>query len=159
MMRTTSPPVMLVSCCLIAGCAVDGRGAKPDFSGTWVLDLSASALESPPPDSSIFIIDHDEPTLLAQRTHVVDEEANTVESRFTTDSVVRAVRIGGLEIPTRVYWDGDVLVLDQAWSQGRVRVTNVVRYTLGMDGQTMVADESMRAGSNQHHNIWMFRRR
>lgn len=159
MTSATARPVLIVACFLTAGCGVDGQASKPDLSGTWVLDLSASSLEIPLPDSSVFVVEHAEPIILAKRTHVVGGVANTVESRFSTDSLVRPVLVGEVEIPTRVYWDGEALVLDQAWSRGGVRITNVVRYTLGSEGRTMVADEWMRAGSERHHNVWVFRRR
>ena len=151
--------VILFAGCLVAGCATRKGVARPDFSGTWVLDLARSSLEIPAPDSSIFVIDHDEPQLVAERTHALGGETNTVRTVMSTDGVLRSVRVGNLEIPTRVYWDDDALVLEQEWSQGEVHISNHVRYTLSDDGGTMVADEQMRAGSDSHHNVWTFRRR
>jgi hypothetical protein len=143
----------------LAGCNVAGSASKPNLSGTWVLDLSRSSFEITPPDSSTFAIEHVEPTLTAERTHVYGGVVNVVQTRLTTDSVVTTVQVGDLEIPTRVYWEGDVLILDQAWSQGDVRITNLVRYTLEDEGQTLVADETMQAGPDSHHNVWTFARR
>jgi hypothetical protein len=139
------------------GCAIGM--SRPDFSGTWVLDLPRSSLEIPSPDSSIFVIDHAEPNLIAERTHFLDGVANRSGSRLTSDSVLHMMRAGGLEIPTRMYWDGQTLVLDQEWNQGDVRVANVVRYSLADDGRTMTADEHMSAGDVAHHNVWVFRKR
>ncbi len=143
----------------LAGCTVERGASTPDLSGTWVLSHARSSLEIAAPDSSIFVIDHVGPTLAARRTHVLDGVVNVVETSLTADSVLRTVRVGELEIPTRVYWDGAVLVLDQAWSQGGVDVTNLVRYTLVDGGETLIADESMRAGPSGHHNVWTFERR
>lgn len=159
MVRTARSALLLGVVLLAAACRGDGEASRPDFSGTWVLDLSRSVLEGTSPDSSIFVIDHVEPILTAQRTHVLDGVVNTVRSRFTTDSVLTALQVGDMEIPTRVYWDRQTLVLDQAWSQGDVPITNLVRYTLEDGGQTLVADEFMRAGGAEHHNVWTFRRR
>lgn len=159
MAYSTRLSLILVAGCLATGCTTRMSISRPNFSGTWVLDLSRSSLEIPAPDSSIFVIDHDEPQLVAERTHVLGGEANTVRTALETDSVLRSVRVGDLEIPTRVYWDGDALVLEQEWSQGDVQITNHVRYTLADKGETMVADEHMRAGPDSHHNVWTFQRR
>jgi len=156
---STRLSVTLLAACLVTGCATRSGAARPDFSGTWVLDLSRSTLEVPAPDSSIFVIDHDEPRLIGERTHALGGEADTVHAVMSTDGALRPVQVGGLEIPTRVHWDGDALVLEQEWSQGEARVTNHVRYTLSDDGETMVADEQMSVGSDSHHNVWTFRRR
>jgi hypothetical protein len=143
----------------VAGCNVGAGALKPNLSGTWLLDLSRSSLEITSPDSTIFVIDHVEPILRAERTHVLDDMVNVVEASLTTDSALATVHAGGLEIPTRVYWDGDVLVFDQEWSQGGARIANLVRYTLIDEGQTLVADEYMQAGPDHHHNVWIFGRR
>lgn len=109
-------------------------------------------------DSSIFVIDHVEPTLTAERTHVLGGVADTIRSEMTTDSVLRTLRVGDREIPTRVYRDEQTLVLDQAWSQGDDRVSNLVRHTLEDGGETLIADEYMRGAGDEHHNVWTFRR-
>jgi hypothetical protein len=155
MTRTTALLLILG----VAGCNVGGATSKPDLSGTWVLDLSRSTLDIVPPDSTIFVIDHSEPFLTAKRTHILDGVVNVVDTRFTTDSALTAVEVSGLEIPTRVHWDGDVLILEQEWSRGGVLITNLVRYTLEDEGRTLVADEYMQAGPDGHHNVWVFRRR
>ncbi len=68
MTRTTM--ILLVLVCVAGGCGTEM--SRPDFSGTWVLDLSRSSLEITSPDSSIFVIDHVEPRLTVERTHVFD---------------------------------------------------------------------------------------
>ena len=156
MTRTTMTLLVLV--CVAGGCGTEM--SRPDFSGTWVLDLSRSSLEIMIPDSSIFVIDHREPILIGERTHFLDGVSNTSSgSEATTDSVLTVLQAGDLEIQTRVYWDGQTLVLAQEWSQGGVPVTNLVRYTLADEGQTLIADERMSAGDDDHHNVWTFRRR
>jgi len=157
--RPTRTLLVLGVSYLAAACRTGGEASRPDFSGTWVLDLSRSTLEIPPPDSSIFVIDHHEPILTAQRTHVLGGVVNTVSTRFSTDSVLAPLQLGGMEIPTREYWDQQTLGLDQAWFQGDVPVTNLVRYTLEDGGQALIADEYMSAGRESHHNVWTFRRR
>jgi hypothetical protein len=158
-MTRTTVTVLLVGGCLVTACGEARDLSKPDFSGSWVLDLSRSSLEIAPPDSSIFVIEHDDPDLVGRRTHYLGGVSDASSAQLTTDSVLAAVRAGDLEIPTRVYWDGHVLVLDQAWTRGDVRITNLVRYTLEDGGQTLIADERMSADGDTHHNVWVFGRR
>lgn len=46
---------------------------KPDFSGTWRLDHDTSAFQVAAPDDSVFVIEHREPELHMERTHIAGE--------------------------------------------------------------------------------------
>ena len=132
--------------------------SRPDFTGAWTFNHGRSALEIPPPDSTIFVIEHREPRFHLSRTHVVGTTSDTFSIDLTTDGeeVVRVER--GLEIHARAYWDGDTLVFDAAFSRQGVPATNSVRYSLTDDGRTFVAEEHFRSEQHRYDNTWVFDR-
>jgi hypothetical protein len=48
--------------CFIAAPAW-AQDAKPNFTGTWILDVARSDNQSPAPESIVHVIDHKEPTI------------------------------------------------------------------------------------------------
>lgn len=52
-------PVLI---CFIAAPAW-AQDAKPNFTGTWILDVARSDNQSPAPESVVHVIDHKEPTI------------------------------------------------------------------------------------------------
>ena len=50
---------------------------KTNFTGTWKFNPNKSALQSPSPESSIFVIEHHEPNFHLERTHVLGGVSDT----------------------------------------------------------------------------------
>jgi hypothetical protein len=138
------------------GCA--RAGLKPDFSGTWKLNLTTSRLEIPLPDSSVFYIEHKEPLFRLKRTHVFHGRPNTWGIELTTDGKEVIQKEGNEEFHVRLLWDGDALIFDSYWLAGTSKTANVVRYTLSPDGKVFTADERLTGATVKHHNIWVFDR-
>ena len=132
--------------------------ARPDLSGTWKLNRRESRLEIPMPDSTVFVIEHREPHFRLERTHVVGEANDVFCIELTTDgrSVHAAHR--GINIVSRAFWDGDVLVFDSAMTAGNQTGTNIVRYELGEGGNVFIAVEKVDMGGHAHTNRWVFDR-
>lgn len=61
---------------------------------------------------------------------------------------------GDLQIRARAYWDGDTLVFDTRLLRAGDEATNVVRYTLSDNRETLVAEECFRSGSLNYDNVW-----
>lgn len=129
---------------------------KPNFTGVWKLNLQKSKLEIPPPTATTFRIDHREPHFHLSRTHVYGKQSDTWSADLTTDGKEYYQKEGNLETWTRVYWDGDSLVLDQKIKLNGKEGTNVVRYSLADNGRTFIALERMRTPRFSHENRWVF---
>ena len=134
--------------------------AKPNFSGTWVLNTAASKLElKNPPIASTFTIQHREPNFHLKRTHVfANGKRDTWGIDLITDGKHKVVRKDGpARDVTRMYWDNAVLVLEEKETAPDGSFgTNVVRYTLSEDGKTMTASEHEEYPGGQLTNKWVF---
>jgi hypothetical protein len=141
---------------LTEGC---GGRLKPNFSGTWDLSLSTSRLESSPPDSSTFYIEHHEPSFRLKRTHVFNGKPYTWGIDLITEGKeVEQREKDGTPFRARLTWEGDALIFNSYWLDGEPRTTNIVKYTLSKDGNIFTADEHLAGKKVNHHNVWVFNR-
>jgi hypothetical protein len=130
---------------------------RPDFSGNWVFNAEKSKLEIKVKlDSATFTIDHREPNFRFSRVFVIGGKENALAWALTTDGKERVDAVDGRTDHSRLYWDGDVLVLDvrMVLKDGR-EATNVVRYSLKNGGRTFVAEEKFRGPVIQYDNLWI----
>jgi hypothetical protein len=148
--------LLLTGLLLAAGATLAGSG-KPDLSGTWVLNLAKSRLQADfGTQSGTFTIDHKEPAFRFSRVFVAGGKSEAVSYELTTDGTEKVVQGAGRTTTSRLYWDGDALVLDEkiVLADGRA-ATNVVRYSLIDGGRTLVADEKFRGPFHKHDNLWV----
>jgi hypothetical protein len=131
--------------------------SKPDFSGTWDLNLAKSKLETPPPTSSTFYITHKEPFFGLKRTHVYSGKANKWGIELITDGPEVVQKED--DFHARLLWKQDALVLESYWIYKGTKTNNTVRYTLSSDGKVFTADENVAGPKAKHHNVWVFDRR
>jgi hypothetical protein len=149
--------LLLLTGLLLAAGAALGSGDKPDFSGTWVLNLQKSHLEADfGTQSGTFTVDHKEPAFRFRRVFIAGGKEDAASYELTTDGHEKVVPGPGRTTTSRLYWDGDVLVLDEkiVLADGRA-ATNVVRYSLSDGGRTLVADEKFRGPFHKHDNLWV----
>ena len=136
--------------------------AKPNFSGTWILNLGASKLElRSAPTASTFNIRHTDPNFRLNRTHVyADGKRDTWGIDLITDGKHQVVRKDGPNRDvTRMYWDHNVLVLDEKVTAPDGSFgTNVVRYSLSEDGNTMTALEHEEYPGGKLTDRWVFKK-
>jgi hypothetical protein len=134
----------------------------PNFSGTWILNLQRSKLEvKDPPVTATFVIQHREPEFHLKRTHVYrDGQRDTRSHNLITDGKHEEVQNeGSIRNVTRMYWDGDVLVLDmKSTATDGSTGTNVVRYSLSADRNTMTALEREEFPGGKRTNLWVYER-
>ena len=141
-------------------CASAGpRGSHPNFTGTWVLNLARSRLEIAPPDSTVFVIHHQEPLVRIFRTHARAEMLDTVTFTLRTDSSEVRWELRGTQVTSRSWWEGGELVFWSAFARGDQRASQVVRYSLSGDRRTFTAVETVDAGAASHVNRWVFDQR
>lgn len=160
-MKTLSGKVGLITLALTALTASHTPAdTKPDFSGTWILNLAKSKLEMEAPEKTVFVIDHREPSFKLTRTHHWKGETkpDTWTFEITTDGKEKYGKEKDLEYWTRVYWLDDELVLDMKLKSGEKKGTNVVHYRLTDGGKTFIAAEWFHLSGHNHHNLWVFDR-
>ena len=148
--------------CAFAASPAAGQ-PKPNFSGEWVLDLSASRLH---PDfaaierGTVRIVHH-EPSFSFHRTFFVKGQPSNVSYEVTTDGRQHRStgQSGGIILATMA-WEQTALVLRQQITDPRAgELSNDVRYELLDDGRTLRATENFEGAGRSHHNVWIFRRR
>jgi hypothetical protein len=134
------------------------QSAKPNLSGTWVFDAQKSLLQDPPPTSMTFQIDQHDPHVRLSRTQVYGGKSDTWTLDTVTDGQKEVVQHLALYTThTRMYWDGDALVLDEkiTASDGS-KATNTVKYSLADDGKTLLGIETAVTPVGKATNKWVY---
>ncbi len=132
---------------------------RPDFSGDWTLSLSRSTLATKGIQSGTVRTVHREPKFNFSRTFVTSDGPDESSYELTTDGTEKVERSGKMTRHSRMYWDGDQLVLDEKLELGDRTATNVVHYSLADGGKTLIAKESFRGPKLQYDNVWVFERK
>jgi hypothetical protein len=131
---------------------------RPNFTGAWKFNPARSALEILAPQASTFAIDHQDPEFRISRTFVFDGRSDTFELSLRTDGSDVTGEHGGRSFRSRLFWDGDTLVLVTALGHRGADGENVVRYTLAGHHGPLVADERFRSRGLNYQNRWIFDR-
>jgi hypothetical protein len=142
---------------LAAAGAAAPASEKPNFSGSWVVNLEKSKLEIKVElESATFTIDHKEPNFRFSRVFVIGGKDNALAWALTTDGKEAVTVDDGRTDHSRLYWDGDVLAFEvrMVLKDGR-EATNVVRYSLRDGGRTFVAEEKFRGPVLKYDNLWV----
>ncbi len=124
-----------------------------NYTGTWVLNLEKSQLESPPPvlTSSVFIIKQDADKFNLTRYHIFGNKKNKMHFIMKADGKTRRIKIlfkGKLErhynYLTATLW--------------RKNFLNIVNYKFGNSQNEFIAGEVFTGHPTNYHNIWVFDR-
>jgi hypothetical protein len=88
------------------------QAAKPNFTGTWTLDIAKSDFgPSPPPESMVMVVDHKDPTIKIKSTQKTAEGETVNDRTLTTDgkpSTNKITLVGGeaQNVTSTSKWDG-----------------------------------------------------
>jgi hypothetical protein len=86
-------------------------GAKPNFSGTWKLDVSKSDFGVLPPDNSrTYVIEHAEPVIKIAVSMDAADGKHDYKMNYTTDGKEAVNDAGGLQLKSILNWEGSSLV-------------------------------------------------
>ena len=120
--------------------------ARPDFSGTWVLDPSQSDFGMMPvPASRTDVIEHQEPALTIHRTN----GDVTVHLAYRVDGQPHVNDANGQQVTSSLAWDGMVLVITSNVTVPQGEVLIVDRMTLSEDGQTIHIQRTLSVGGQE----------
>ena len=130
---------------------------KPDLSGEWALDRTASSLS---PHASAFVsahlrIAHDEPRFACSARFATPDDAVEFSFQRFTDG-----RDGNPSAPgtSRCFWEQDILVSEDRMGEGDGTVVMTWRYDLSSGGRRLRATERIRGGGRDQDNVWEFDR-
>ena len=161
-MRLYAAPLLIAlvtAVVTLAAALAAGGEAKPDFSGTWILNPAKSRLEMELPTKMIWVIDHRDPKITMTTTRTWkggSDDSDT--STFTIDGKERYKKDGEGESWGRHFWKGEELVWEWKIVRNGEVGTIVVHYRLTDEGKTFVAAEWQHTPGQVHHNLWVFDR-
>jgi hypothetical protein len=113
-------------------------GPKPNFTGTWKLDVTKSDFGVLPPDNSrVYVIDHKDPAIKVAVTVDGAEGKQDFTMNYTTDGKESVNNAGGLELKSILNWDGPNLVENIKLKYQDNDVTVKDLWQLSDDGKTL----------------------
>jgi hypothetical protein len=110
----------------------------------------------PSPDSTTFVIEHNEPRFHLERIHVFGGNSDAFSIDLTTEGTFIELNHGGFEIRASLCWEGETLVFDSKLHRAGEQATNIVRYKLTDAGQSFIAEERFRSNEHDYENTWVF---
>jgi len=153
---------MTVAAALLAAAPWALGEERPDFSGEWSLNKEKSRLPAEimaSLQSGVVTIDHRDPTFKFHRVFSVfgQDVAQSIELLTNGVEIERAQ--GERQATSRMYWEGDVLVLVTRMFASSGEALNTVHYRLKEAGKVLEAEEDFRSPVMNTINLWVFDRR
>ncbi|MFN2317231.1 MAG: hypothetical protein ABR551_04655 [Gemmatimonadales bacterium] len=133
----------------VAAAPLEGQ-SPPNLSGTWTLQVAESDLGPiPAPDSRVDVIEHQEPRITIRRSVVSQGQETSTELRYAVDGERHVNTAGGLEMGSRLSWNGATLTMISSAQtpQGEVGLVDV--FTLSEDGQTLTQARTLTIGGQE----------
>jgi len=111
---------------------------KPDFSGTWKLNVAKSEFGAlPGPQSRTDVITHKEPSFSDSVSAENAEGKQQFTANYTTDGKEAVNKIGPRDVKTTVKWAGKNLVFNSKLLYNDSDVTVETTWALSDDGKTL----------------------
>ena len=134
-------------------CPLQILAQQPNYTGTWVLNLEKSKLESHRAGltSSLFVIKQDGDNFKLTRYHIFGDKKKKLGFDMIADGKTRTVK---LLFKGKLEWQGNSLQAT-LW---RKNFLNAVNYKFGNSPDEFIADEVFTGYPKNHHNIWVFDR-
>ena len=111
---------------------------KPDFSGTWKLNVAKSEFGMlPGPTSRTDVITHKDPSLSDSVTLENAEGKQQYVANYTTDGKEAVNKIGPREIKSTLKWVGSNLAVSSKLVYNDADVTGESTWALSADGKTL----------------------
>ena len=126
--------LLLLSASVLCAVALSAA-TKPDFTGTWKLNVEKSDLGGAPITSVVVQIQHKDPTFTYTAKGAADGQDFEESETFTTDGKASQDSRGGT---LKAQWDGEVLVTEATGPDGNPAYTS--RMALSADGKTTIRD-------------------
>lgn len=111
---------------------------KPDFSGTWKLNVTKSDFGPlPGPESRTDVITHKEPSISNSVTAETAQGKQQYTVSYTTDGKEAVNTMGPRETKSTLKWDGSNLKVSSKFLYNNSPVTGEATWSLSADGKTL----------------------
>ena len=134
-----------------------GNGGKPNFSGTWKMNVAKSDFgPMPAPDSRTDVIEHNDPAMkinVSQKGGQGDVEAVV---NYTTDGKEVTNTIAQREQKSTVVWQGSNLVVNSKFTVNDAEITTKSVWTLSEDGKTLTQNIHAESPMGEIDLKWVF---
>jgi len=103
--------ICAASVALLLAASARAQDTKPNFSGTWSIDLAKSDFgPAPPPESVVHVIEHKEPSVKDTATQKGSQGEVTSDRTLTTDGKENTYKlktmVGEQDVKATSHWDG-----------------------------------------------------
>jgi len=134
--------------CFAAVAFAASLAAKPNFSGTWTLNVSKSDFGLlPGPTSRIDVIVHNDPAFKDTVKQDGPQGAQTLTLSYTTDGKEATNEQGPMTVKSTLSWDGDNLVVDSKTNVQGNDVSIKQVWSLSADGNTLTINAHLVAAA------------
>lgn len=138
-------------------------GGSANFTGTWVFDAHRSKLTVPAPSAMTLVLKQDNNQIDFDRTQTYGDQSFPWKLNATIGSQAPVQAKGpGYTTATKVFWQENVLVVDQAiTSDDGTKLNDVAKYTILDNGNTLQAIEMQTTvgGKGANSNKWIYTRK
>ena len=136
---------------VVLGAVALAADNKPNFSGTWELNVSKSDLAGAPITKLVVQVEHKDPVLKYTATGTAGGEDFTEVETISTDGTPTTDSRGA---QVKAHWDGETLVIESTGDQGRA--LDATRLALAKDGKTMTRDYERKSADDaqKRHEIY-----
>ena len=129
---------MFATLALAALAVTAAAQSKPNFSGTWKLNVAKSDFGPiPGPDSRTDVIVHSDPSIKDSVTAEGQQGKQDYAINYTTDGKEVVNKVGPREIKSTAVWEGSTLVVNSKLSFNDNDITIKAVWTLSEDGKTL----------------------
>lgn len=124
--------------------AAAANGAKPNYSGTWKLNVAKSDFGPiPAPDSRTDVIEHNDPILKVSTAQEGAQGKQEYTLNMTTDGKEMINNPGGLEVKSIGGWEANNLVVNVKLKFQDNDVEAKTTWLLSADGKTMTQNQHL----------------
>ena len=151
-MRKVSSALLLTLLAIAPAVAHAQAAARPDFSGTYVLDPAQSEGERIPQKMTLKIA-QTPAGLTLDRTQTTQAGENTVQMKYAVDGTPskNTLTMGGnpVDVSTVVTWEGAVAVLSNSMKFNDNEVQSVEKWSLADAGKKLTIDRKFNFGGQE----------
>ena len=142
---------------LVVCFAVRAQDAKPNFSGTWELQVDKSDFGPlPAPQAQTTIVDHKEPNLKVTITAKTQQGERTSVRNLTTDGQENTNTVGATTIRSKTRWVEKELVTEATFEAQAGKIQTKDRWQLSDEGKTFTIDRTLSSEMGEATQKWVY---
>jgi hypothetical protein len=130
---------------------------KPDFSGTWKLNIPKSDFgKSPAPKGMTTQIQQNGPEISVHSQILGPQGSYTTDYKWVTDGRENVNTIHGNEVRTTVVWNGSVLFSNAKTVMNGVEIGLIDQWSLSPDGKVMTVTRTVIAPQGNAEQTYVY---